>query len=72
MGETDTTIKLEPLVLTCQQVGELLQVSESTVTNLHRVGQLSAVLVGKHLRWRLCDVAKFVSQLTPGGAEGTV
>ncbi|MCH8852058.1 MAG: helix-turn-helix domain-containing protein [Planctomycetes bacterium] len=72
MAETETTIKLEPLVLTCQQVGELLQVSESTVTNLHRVRQLSAVLVGKHLRWRLCDVELYVSELTPGGAEGTV
>ena len=74
MGENETTIKLEltPSVLTRQQVAELLQVPETTTVNLHRMGQLSAIKCGKHLRWRRADVEQFVSQLIPGGAEGTV
>ena len=74
MDDVQTTIRLEltPLVLTCQQVGELLQVPEATIVNLHRMGQLSAIKCGKHLRWRLYDVERYVSQLIPGGAQGTV
>ncbi len=74
MAETETTIKLEltPMVLTCQQVAELLHVPEATIVNLHRMGQLSAIKCGKHLRWRRADVERYVSQLTPGGAESTV
>ena len=74
MDAVQPTIKLEltPLVLTCQQVGELLQVPEATIVNLHRMGQLAAVKCGKHLRWRRADVERYVSQLTPGGTEGTV
>ena len=74
MDDVQTTIRLEltPLVLTCQQVAELLQVPETTIVNLHRMGQLSAIKCGKHLRWRRVDVERYVSQLTPGGTKGTV
>ena len=43
MADVTTTCSLDlaPLVLTCAQVGELLQVPEATVQNLHRVGELS-------------------------------
>ena len=74
MNDIPTTIKLElePLVLTRAQVAALLQVSEDTIVNLHRMGQLSAIKCGKHLRWRRCDVEGYVSRLTPCGAEGMV
>ena len=72
MADAPIIAPLTPLVLTCEQVGELLQVPEATIVNLRRMGQLSAIKCGKHLRWRLCDVERYVSELTPGGAEGMV
>lgn len=63
MPETCTA----PLVMTKQQVAEALTVSEDTIENLHRVGQLRGVLIGKHLRWRPADVSAFVEGL---GGEG--
>lgn len=54
----------DPLVLTVQQVAELLQVSRDTVENLHRTRQLPAVRIGKHNRWRPQDVRAFVDRLT--------
>ena len=66
MADVETTIRLElvPLVLTKAQVGTLLQVPEDTVENLHRTRQLPAVRVGKHNRWRIEDVRRFVGSLT--------
>ena len=65
MDDVQATIRLEltPLVLTRAQVGTLLQVPEDTVENLHRTGQLSGFLVGKHLRWWPEDVRKFAEAL---------
>ena len=59
-----------PLVLTKHDAAELLQVSEDTVENLHRCGELRAIKIGKHLRWRLADVEKFVLELQPAEANG--
>lgn len=56
----------EPLVLTVEQVAELLQVSRDTVENLHRTRQLPAVRIGKHNRWRPQDVRRFVENLADG------
>ncbi len=69
MADIETTIKLElvPLVLTREQVGTLLQVSADTIENLHRTGQLSGFLVGKHLRWWPDDVRKFAENLARNG-----
>ncbi len=74
MADVETTSKLDltPLVLTRPQVAALLQVSEDTIVNLHRIEQLSAIKCGKHLRWRRCDVEQYVSRLTPASAEGRV
>lgn len=60
----DKTTRQEPLVLTCEEVAHLLQVSDETVKNLHRTGQLRAVKIGKHARWRLRDVQGFVEGLS--------
>ena len=67
MADVETTIKLDltPLVLTRSQVAALLQVSEDSVSNLHRTRQLSAVKCGKFLRWRLSDVTSYVEGLKP-------
>lgn len=51
------------LVFTREQVAALLQVSEDTIANLHRTGQLRGVKIGKHLRWRPADVRAFVEGL---------
>ena len=56
-----------PLVLTAEQVAELLQVPIETIKNLHRTRQLAGVLVGKHLRFKLVSVEQFVASLTPAG-----
>lgn len=58
-----------PLLLTAADVGALLQISEDAVRNLHRVGALSAVKVGKVNRWRRADVERFVSNLAPESAK---
>lgn len=72
MAETETTSRLEltPLVLTKAQVGTLLQVPADTVENLHRTGQLSGFLVGKHLRWLPDDVREFAKALARNGRGG--
>jgi len=51
------------LLLKCEQVAALLQVSHHTVTNLHRTSQLKGVRCGKHLRWKLSDVRRYVDEL---------
>ncbi len=69
MADVETTSRLDltPLVLTRPQVAALLQVSEDTIDNLHRVKQLVAVRCGKHNRWRLPDVKAYIEALVPGG-----
>jgi len=52
-----------PLVLRRDEVAALLQVSENTVANLHRLRQLEGVKIGKYLRWRPDDVRAFVERL---------
>ncbi len=67
---TTITLKLTPLVLTREQVGELLQVSADTVDNLHRTNQLRAFKIGKHLRWWPEHVREFAEQLASNGRTG--
>lgn len=69
MADVETTSRLDltPLVLTRAQVAALLQVSEDSVSNLHRTEQLCAVKCGKFLRWRLSDVKAYIEGLIPGG-----
>ena len=52
------------LVLTAEQVAELLAVPVETVRNQRRCKSLRGVLVGKHLRFRLEDVEAYVANLT--------
>jgi len=68
MADVETTSKLDltPLVLTRPQVAALLQISEDSVSNLHRTKQLCAVKCGKFLRWRLPDVKAYIEGLIPG------
>jgi len=68
-GEQPASWREPPLVrllLTDEEVGWQLGVPASTVRNLHRVGQLAGVVIGRHLRWRQADVAAFVEGLRPG------
>ena len=61
---------LVPLVLTASQVGELLQVSKDCVLNLHRCRQLTAIKVGRSLRFRRVDVQKFIDETEPANGKG--
>jgi excisionase family DNA binding protein len=61
--------KVEPLVLDAEAVAALLAVRADTVKNLHRIGHLPGVLIGRHLRWRRRDVEQYVDSLQTGGAE---
>ena len=72
MDDVQATIRLElvPHVLTRAQVATLLQVPEDTIENLHRTGQLSGFLVGKHLRWWPGDVRKFAESLANNERTG--
>lgn len=64
---TDATEQIpfngEPLALTKAQVARLLQVGEGTVETLHRTRQLTAVPIGRHLRWRKSDIEDYVHSL---------
>jgi len=62
-GHPTTSDLLSRLVLTDEEVAELLAVTTCTVQNLHRTGQLPGVKVGKHLRWTPLAVKDFVEQL---------
>lgn len=59
-------IPLIPLVLTAAEAAAMLNVPPVTLVNLHRIGALRGVLVGRHLRWKPADVAAFVESLEPG------
>jgi hypothetical protein len=63
--DTEPTSRREPLLLTAEDVGRLLQVEAATVHNLHRLGRLRGVRVGRELRWRFADVRRFVDELKP-------
>lgn len=54
---------LSRLLLSREQVAELLGVPPATVDNLHRTRQLPAVQVGKYNRWKPEAVRRFVEQL---------
>ena len=54
---------LVQLLLTAEQVGQMLSVPPDAVKNLHRTGRLRAVKVGRYRRWRPEDVARFVKGL---------
>lgn len=66
---SDPPLLTTALVLTAEQVTELLAVPVETVRNLHRTRQLAGVLIGKHLRWRPDQVTAFVAALQPSGAD---
>ena len=51
------------ILLSKEQVSELLQVETKTVDHLHRIGRLQGVKVGKELRWRPVWVLEFVEGL---------
>ncbi len=52
-----------PIALDADYVAYLLSVSDDTVKNLHRTGQLPGHLIGKHLRWFRSDVDEYVIAL---------
>ena len=62
---TTTANGLPPIVLDAQGVADRLTVPVATVENLHRVGALRAIKVGKHNRWRVDDVESFVRDAEP-------
>ena len=62
---TWTADELAAVLRTADEVGVLLGVSADTVKNLHRMGQLVGVKVGRSLRWRPADVRAFVEALEP-------
>ena len=65
-GRAVTTAELMvKLLLTREEVSQLLVVPPDTITNLHRVRLLSGVKVGKHLRWKPDAVRQYVESLGP-------
>lgn len=54
---------LNRLLLTRDEVSQLLAVPESTIGNLHRYGTLPGRRVGKYLRWHPDVVAAYVKRL---------
>ena len=61
-----TTDLLSQLLLTREEVAELLHVSAETVKHLHRMKQLPAVKVGKSNMWKPETVRAFVNNLEAG------
>ncbi len=57
---------LSRLVLTADEAAAVLAVSADTIKNLHRVGALPGIKVGRHRRWRVSDVRAFVEGLESG------
>ena len=51
------------VVLNCSQVARLLQVPESSVSNLHRLGALPGILIGRHLRWLPATLSAYLQSL---------
>jgi len=63
--ENRTQVLLDELLLSLDEVCELLKCPAETVRYLHRVGILKAVRVGKFSRWKPADVQKFIEELKP-------
>jgi excisionase family DNA binding protein len=53
---------MEPLLLTTRQTATLLGVSERTIWNLKRLGQLSVVRIGRSTRYDRRDILKLIEQ----------
>ena len=62
---TRTNELLGKLLLSKDEVAELLGVSAETVDYLHRVKNLRGVRVGKRNLWRPHDVQEYVEKLAP-------
>ena len=65
-GVTRTVELLGQLVLTRDEVAELLSVKTPTIDNLHESGRLRAVRIGKENRWKPSAVQEYVESLEPG------
>ena len=66
IGSNGNTAELMgKLLLTREEVSQLLEVPPDTIANLHRVRLLLGVKVGKHLRWKPEDVRQYVDGLGP-------
>jgi excisionase family DNA binding protein len=57
-------------LLTAREVADVMRVSTMTVYRLIKSGELPAIRVGKHLRIRERDVAKFLDERIVGIGEG--
>ena len=57
------------LVWTAEQVASVLQVSTNAVLNLYRCRQLTAIKVGRSLRFRPADIERFVSEAESANSE---
>ena len=61
-------------LLTAREVADVMRVSTMTVYRLIKAGELPAIRVGKHLRIRERDVAKYLDERVVGtidvGTEG--
>ena len=60
--------------LTVQEVADLMRVSSMTIYRLIKAGELPAIRVGKHLRIRERDVARYLDErvvglTTEGGSD---
>jgi len=61
-------------LLTAREVADVMRVSTMTVYRLIKAGEMPAIRVGKHLRIRERDVARYlddrvVGTMTEGGTE---
>ncbi len=61
-------------LLTAREVADVMRVSTMTVYRLIKAGELPAIRVGKHLRIRERDVAKYLDErvvgtMNEGGAD---
>ncbi len=54
-----------PLCLTAKEAAVFVGVSTSTIQNQYRIRLLPGVKVGRHLRFRRCDLVRFVEELEP-------
>ena len=54
---------MQGLMLDAEEVGAVFRVPKDTVANFHRTRQLRGVMIGKHLRWRVQDVKRFVDEM---------